>query len=122
MPLVQIDLDRSLMNAKKSEISEKMQQAFIEALDVPADDKFQIFRPHDDGELVADPNYGGIDRRSMISVQVTMVHRYDVDSKVRLYRQIAKRLEEVGIRHEDILISVLENGFEDWYAGKVRGD
>jgi hypothetical protein len=71
---------------------------------------------------VADPTYGGIDRRSMISIQVTMVHKYPTDAKFGLYRQIAKRLEEVGIRHEDILISVLENGFEDWYPGKIRGE
>ena len=104
---------------KKDQISEKVHQAFVEALDVPADDKFQIFRPHGPGELVADPGYGGVDRRSMVSIQVTMVHMYPVTAKVGLYRQIAKRLEEVGIRHQDILISVLENGFEDWYPGKV---
>jgi hypothetical protein len=63
MPLVQFDLDRSLMT-RKDEISEKMQQAFLDSdLGIPADDKFQIFRPHDPGELVADPSYNGVDRR-----------------------------------------------------------
>jgi hypothetical protein len=58
----------------------------------------------------------------MVSIQVTMVHRYPVDTKLELFREIAKNLEEIGIRHEDVFISVLENGFEDWYPGKIRGD
>ncbi len=122
MPLVQIDLDRTLMQQKKTEISERLQQAFVDALGAPADDKFQIFRPHDDGELIADPGFWGVDRRSMVSIQVTMVHRYPVDTKLELYRAIAKNLEDIGIRHEDVFVSLLENGFEDWYPGKIRGE
>ena len=122
MPLVQIDLDGTLMEQKRELISEKVHQAFVETLDVPVDDKFQIFRPHDAGELIADPQFWGVDRRSMLSIQVTMVHKYDVTSKFRFYHGLAKRLEEIGIRHEDVFVSILENGFEDWYPGKVRGD
>ena len=29
------------------------------------------------------------------------------------------RLGEAGVRAEDILVSVVENGFEDWYAGRL---
>jgi hypothetical protein len=32
------------------------------------------------------------------------------------------RLEGLGIRREDIVIAVAENGFEDWYAGRLYGD
>jgi hypothetical protein len=122
MPLAQIDLDRKLMQEKKTEISEGIQKAFVDALDAPPDDKFHIFRPHDDGELIADPGFWGVERRSMLAIQVTMVHRYPVDAKLELYRQIAKNLEALGIRHQDIFISIVENGFEDWYPGKIRGE
>jgi len=122
MPLAQIDLDRTLMEQKKTEISEGIQKAFVDALDSPPDDKFHIFRPHDDGELIADPGFWGVERRSMLAIQVTMVHRYPVDAKLEMYRQIAKNLEELGIRHQDIFISIVENGFEDWYPGKIRGE
>lgn len=37
-----------------------------------------------------------------------------------MFNKIAQRLREIGIRQEDLLISVLENGFEDWFAGKPR--
>jgi hypothetical protein len=49
-----------------------------------------------------------------------MVHMYDVTTKYAMFDQIAKRLGEIGIRPDDLLISVVENGFEDWYAGKSR--
>ena len=31
-----------------------------------------------------------------------------------LFRSIVERFVEGGVRAEDILISVIENGFEDW--------
>ncbi len=122
MPLVQIDLDRSLMS-KKDEISDAMHQAFLDSdLQVPEADKFQIFRPHDSGELVADPTYNNVERRSVTYIHVTMVHKYPVDAKSRLFRNIAERMEGCGLRREDLLICVVENGFEDWFAGRIRGE
>jgi hypothetical protein len=45
---------------------------------------------------------------------------YDVRTKYHLFNRIAERLEAVGVRRQDPLISVVENGFEDWYAGRSR--
>ena len=50
MPLVQFDLPRPLFQDKKEEISTEVHQAFIDALDIPPDDKFQIFRPREADE------------------------------------------------------------------------
>jgi hypothetical protein len=44
---------------------------------------------------------------------------YSVATKQRLFRPIVERFGGVGIRAGDILISVVENGFEDWYAGRL---
>jgi hypothetical protein len=32
------------------------------------------------------------------------------------------RLRAVGIRPQDIQIAVTENGYEDWYAGRLAGE
>jgi Tautomerase enzyme len=48
-----------------------------------------------------------------------MVHMYSVETKQRLYHSIVERFGEAGVRAEDILISVVENGYEDWYAGRL---
>ena len=118
MPLVQFDLPRPLFQDKKDEISAEVHQAFIDALDIPPDDKFQIFRPREADELVFDPSYGGVDRRNLMVVQVLMVHRYPVALKRELYRAVVTRLSKIGIRPEDIQIAITENGYEDWYAGR----
>lgn len=119
MPLIQIDLDRELYDAVGEQLAEGVHQAQIDALDIPADDRFQVFTPHGAGELKFDPGYGGVDRRRLVLVRITMVHMYSVATKQRLYRAIVERFGEAGVRAEDILISVVENGFEDWYAGRL---
>jgi hypothetical protein len=119
MPLIQVDLDRVLYEAKHEQLSTEIHQAQIDALGVPADDLFQVFRPHEPGELKFDPAYNGVDRKSLVLIRITMVHMYSVATKRELYAAIVNRLVAIGVRAEDILISVVENGFEDWYAGKL---
>ena len=122
MPLVQVDMPRALYEAHAEEMSAELQQAFVEALDVPANDKFQIFRPREDGEIVFDPGYNGVDRQNLILIQILMVHRYSVEMKRRLYRVMVEKLAALGLRREDIHIAVTENGYEDWYAGRLHGE
>jgi hypothetical protein len=119
MPLIQIDLDRGLFEEQGERLGELVHQAQIDALDIPADDRFQVFTPHGAGELRFDPTYGGVDRQHLVLVRITMVHMYSVATKRRLYKAIVERFGEAGIRPEDILIAVVENGFEDWYAGRL---
>jgi hypothetical protein len=57
MPLVQVDLPRALFEEKGTRIGNEVHQAFIDALEVPADDRFQIFRPREAGELAVTENY-----------------------------------------------------------------
>jgi hypothetical protein len=119
MPLIQVDLDRDLFDSIGDELSAALHQAQLDALDIPSDDLFQVFTPHGPGELRFDPGYNGVDRQRLLLLRITMVHMYSVATKQRLYGAIVKRLDEAGVRAEDVLISVVENGFEDWYAGKL---
>jgi hypothetical protein len=119
VPLIQIDLDRELYEASGGVLSDAVHQAQIDALGIPADDRFQVFTPHGPGELVFDPSYNGVERRSLVLVRITMVHMYSVATKQGLYRAIVERFGAAGVRPEDVLISVTENGFEDWYAGRL---
>jgi len=116
MPLIQIDLDRELFEAKRDEISDAIHQAQIETLEIPADDKFQIFRPYEPGEQRVQFNH---DRPNQMIVHITMVRRYSVATKLALYQQILVNLGRLGIAPADVHIPVMENGFEDWYAGRI---
>ncbi|MFL6064710.1 MAG: tautomerase family protein [Friedmanniella sp.] len=119
MPLIQIDLDRELFDTHGDQLSAAVHKAQIDALDIPSDDLFQVFTPHGPGELRFDPGYNGVDRQQLLLLRITMVHMYDLATKQRLFRAIVERFAEAGIRPEDILISVVENGVEDWYAGRL---
>jgi hypothetical protein len=119
LPLIQVDLDRDLFDSSHEKLSAAIHEAQIAALDIPAGDLFQVFRPRDAGELKFDPGYNDVDRQRLVLIRITMVHMYSVQKKQKLYRAIVERLGQHGVRAEDILISVVENGFEDWYAGRL---
>jgi len=120
MPLVQIDLDRSLAEKSGEQISKEINDALVDALGMSPTDKFQIFRTHESSELVFDPTYNDVDRRQLVSIQILMVNLYDATTKYALFDRVAAGLQNLGIRPEDLLISVVENGMDDWYAGKSR--
>lgn len=118
MPLIQVDLTRDVFNASQEDIGRAVHEAQVDALGIPADDRFQIFYPHDPGELKFDASYNAVDRRNLIVIRVTAVHMYSVATKQKFFQAVVDRLEPLGIRREDVLISLTENGFEDWYAGR----
>jgi hypothetical protein len=117
MPMVQVDLRRDIFQEKGKAISQAIHAGLVEGLDMPADDLFQVFRPHDDGELVFSPDYGGADRKDLILLRITMAHMFPVDTKRRMYKALVQHLGQVGVRHDDILVCVVDVGFDDWYAG-----
>jgi hypothetical protein len=119
VPLIQVHLARDTFDKHHEEIGNAIHDAQIAALGIPADDRFQIFQPHDGGELRFDPGYNGVDRQNLLVIRVIAVHMYDVATKRRFFQAVVDRLRPVGIRPEDVLISLTENGFEDWYAGKL---
>lgn len=122
MPTVQIDLRRDLFATSGPAISRAIHAGLMEGLDMPQDDLFQVFRPHDEGEIVFSPTFGGVERRELVMLRITMVHMFAPDTKQRMYHAVARHLESAGVRHEDLLISVVEVGFEDWYAGGPVGE
>ncbi|AYG04128.1 tautomerase family protein [Gryllotalpicola protaetiae] len=116
VPYIQIELDRDLYESKADEISAAIHAAQWELpeLGIPESDLFQVFHPREPGEIVFDPQYNGVDRQNLIVLQVLLVYRHPISQKQALYANIVAKLGEVGIRPEDILIILLENGFEDW--------
>ena len=119
MPLIEVHLDRTTFTDHSQAIGEAIHAAQIQTLKIPADDRFQVFTPHNDGEVVYDPGYGGVDRQSLIIIRVTAVAMYDAVTKKAFFEAVVSHLERIGIRPEDVLISLVENDFDDWYAGKI---
>jgi hypothetical protein len=119
VPLIHVHVDRELFDKSHEGIGDAIHDAQVDALGIPADDRFQIFQPHDAGEMKFDPGYNGVDRRGLLVIRVIAVRMYDPPTKRAFFQAVVNRLAPLGIRPEDVLISLTENGIEDWYAGRI---
>lgn len=119
MPLIQVHLDQDLFDSHGDQLSAAVHQAQIDTLCIPQDDLFQVFTVHGPGELRFDPGYNNVERQRLVLLQITMVGMYDDSTKKGLFKAIVERFAESGVRPEDVLISVIENGIDDWYAGRL---
>jgi hypothetical protein len=119
LPFIQVHLAREVFDSSHEEIGRAIHEAQIAALGIPAGDRFQVFQPHDTGEIKFDPGYNGVDRRNLLLIRVIAVHVYSTAIKQLFFQSVVDKLEPLGIRSEDVLICLTENGFDDWYAGRV---
>jgi 4-oxalocrotonate tautomerase len=120
VPLVRIDLSKSYSPEARQTIGDVVYQAMTEIANVPPHDKFQIFTLHDDNQL-AYPQSGYLGNTytpGIIFIQVLWVSGRSTDVKKAFYRRIADRLHaEIGVRKQDVWITLAENAREDWSFG-----
>jgi phenylpyruvate tautomerase PptA (4-oxalocrotonate tautomerase family) len=118
MPLVRISVIRGKPAAHRRKVGDAVHLALVETFDVPAKDRFQILTEHEPGDLVYDPEYLGIARSDgIVVINITVSVGRTLEQKRALYRRIADRLTEVGVRREDVWINLLEVTRENWSFG-----
>jgi phenylpyruvate tautomerase PptA (4-oxalocrotonate tautomerase family) len=94
-------------------------QSMVDTINVPPQDHFQIITEHDKNGLIYDPDYLNIHRTDgIVVIQITLNEGRTVDMKKAFYKTVAERLHtELGIRMEDVLISLIEVKKENWSFG-----
>jgi 4-oxalocrotonate tautomerase len=117
MPLVRIDFDAATRHSSRAEIADGVHRALVDAIGIPAGDRFQILTPHERGELVFDAGYLGVERSDVIFIQITLREGRSHEQKRDLYRRIVANLEPVGLRPEDVFVTLAENTSGDWSMG-----
>lgn len=119
MPLVRIDLVEGKPPQYRATIGAVVYDAMIETLAVPVDDRFQVITEHPQGDLVADTGYLGVARTAAcVFIQVTLNDGRTVEVKKAFYRAVADGLHErLGLRREDVFISLVEVRKENWSFG-----
>lgn len=124
MPLVTIEVADSVPVSTRLAYAEAINAGLAEGLGMDAEDRFQVIHPLPADHIIADAHYLGGDRRNVVYVRILMVRMYDTATKNRMYEAVARRLEALGVRPDDVFIAVTENGLEDWYPGArgLRGD
>ncbi len=119
MPLVRIDVPDIMPQATRKAVADGVHAALVEAIGIPADDRFQVVAAHPSGGLIADPGYMGIARSGgFLSIQVYFRRGRSEDLKRALYAAIVRNLvRDAGVRAEDVLIVLTENDPVDWSFG-----
>ena len=116
MPLVRIELRRGKPPEYRRTLAEEVYEAMRDAIKIPENDKFVVVSEHGPEDFVYDRHYLGIDRTDdFVTVQIALRRGRTVEAKQALYRRITERLEQaLAIRPADVLITLVENGAEDW--------
>jgi hypothetical protein len=78
-----------------------------------------VVSEHEAGDFIADPSYLGIERTpKCVIVQITLNAGRDVNMKRAFYKALVDGLHErVGLRREDLFISLVEVVKENWSFG-----
>lgn len=121
MPLVTIEVADTVPEETRFAYAEAVNAGLVEGLGMDAEDRFQVIHPLPADHIVADPHYLGGDRRDVVYVRILMVKMYDADTKRAMFDAVARNLEALGVRPDDVFIAITENTLDDWYPG-ARGE
>jgi len=120
MPLVRIALREGTTPEYRRALADGVHRAMVEALAVPADDRFQVVTEHSDAGLFYDPGYLGIERSDrVVFVQITLSTGRKPGQKRAFYHRAAELLaESPGLRPQDLFKNLVEVAWENWSFGK----
>lgn len=119
MPLARIDLPAHKSPDYGRSVADVVYEAMLTTLNAPKDDRFQIISRRAPDELIIDPTYLGVERSAdALIVQLTLNEGRTVAMKQAFYKAVADGLHErVGLRREDVFISLIEVKKENWSFG-----
>ena len=119
MPLVRISLREGKSEQYRKGLADGVHQAMVEAIDAPAQDRFQIITEHFANDLIYDPSYLGIERSDdIVMVQITMSAGRKPGQKRKLVQRMAELLSKnPGLRSQDLMVNLVETAWENWSFG-----
>ncbi|NPD70039.1 tautomerase family protein (plasmid) [Lichenicola cladoniae] len=119
MPFVRIDLIKGKSVDYRRHIGEIVYAAMVEVLKAPENDRFQVITEYDEANFVFDPSFFGIERSSdLVFVQMALAEGRTLEQKRGFYKQLADEMHaKLGLRREDIFVSLIGTGRDDWSFG-----
>lgn len=119
MPLVRISLREGTSPEYRRAIADGVHRALIDAIDLPAGDRFQVVTEYVTDGLIYDPSYLGVERSDrVVFVQITMSTGRKPQQKRALFKRMAELLaQSPGLRPQDLMINLVEVAWENWSFG-----
>lgn len=118
MPLVRIDLMPGRSAEQISAIADSIQSTIVEIFGIPERDRFQVINELPVGRIIAlDAGLGFERSAGVVIVQIFTQRGRDTAAKQRLYARLSENLSTLDVAGEDLFVSYIENGPEDWSFG-----
>ncbi len=119
MPLLRIDLRRGKTTFYRQAIGNAVYRAMRETFAVPDEDRFVIINEHEVENFQFSKSYLDIARsEDLVIIQITANNTRTLEQKKAFFKRTVDLLaENPGIRREDVFISLVEVGKENWSFG-----
>jgi 4-oxalocrotonate tautomerase len=119
VPLTRIDLRRGKSPEYRATLRDVVYETLNATVNVPDDDRFEVITEHDPENLNVSPDYLGIERsEDAVIIQITFNEGRSTEMKKAFYAALADALHErLGMRREDVFVSLVEVSKENWSFG-----
>ena len=119
MPFARIDLAKGKSPEYRATLADVVYEGIVGILKAPDGDRFMVIGEHAPENFVYDPNFLDIKRSpDLIYIQVTSTVGNTKEQKRAFFRHMADELNRrLGVRREDVFISLVFVDREDWSFG-----
>ncbi|WP_436951425.1 tautomerase family protein [Staphylococcus shinii] len=115
MPLMKIDLIKGREREEIKKILNISYEVMLDTFKAPKGDRYQIVNQHEDYEMQILDTGLGIERTKNVIVFTIITRPRTQQQKQSFYSELTNKLhDDMGIRKEDIMFSLIENTDEDW--------
>ena len=121
MPLVRITQQDVRTPEQTRRMADIVQDVMLELFAAPPGDRYQIVETLPVGAIIAEDTGLGLERSDgVVIIHITQQGRGEAQEQA-IYAELSVRLAAAGlVREDDLIISVVENGHEDWSFGRGR--
>jgi phenylpyruvate tautomerase PptA (4-oxalocrotonate tautomerase family) len=121
MPLLYFDLVAGRTSDEVRSLLDSAHAAVVAAFEVPERDRYQVVNVHQADEIVTLDTGLGYERSKRLVVVHVVSRRRTRAQKQRFYALLAENLRrDCGLDAADLIVSITENGDEDWSFGGGR--
>jgi 4-oxalocrotonate tautomerase len=119
VPLTRIDIPTGKPPEYRATLRDVVYETLKIVMGVPEGDRFEVITEHDPENLNISSDYLGIERSAeAILIQITLNEGRSVELKRTFYAALAAALHHrLGMRREDVTISLIEVKKENWSFG-----
>ncbi|WP_440857165.1 tautomerase family protein [Staphylococcus shinii] len=115
MPLMKIDLIKGREREEIKKILNISYEVMLNTFKAPKGDRYQIVNQHEDYEMQILDTGLGVERTKNVIVFTIITRPRTQQQKQSFYSELTNKLhDDMGIRKEDIMFSLIENTNEDW--------